>query len=155
MLNIERLPAASVPVVAPGDWHEQAPALDSGPRPFLSQDEDRNEQAMETREPVFFPASAPEEGHSPDATPPVEPSTEYHPVEPLESFRPQFAELSDAPPAPLYIPHRSDDANQPGDGNGPTESGDRVEQPAAHFPDSYEESQRDLDVPAFMRRLRF
>jgi cell division protein FtsZ len=160
MLTMERSQVATVPVMAPANWlHEQGPAssFESGPRPFLSQDEDRQKQAMEICEPVFFSTSAQNVDHVNAAPPPAEPPAEYRPEEPIRPFRPQFAELPETPSTPLYIPHRDYDSEPDSNARVPVSQEERVVQPAAaaQFPDSYEESQRDLDVPAFMRRLRF
>jgi len=153
LLNAQPSQVSSVPVVTSEDWHQPqqiAVAETAAPRPFLSQEEAKH-QSQDYCEPVFFasatPEAQPQEFQAPAPTEQyAEPPREYHMDAPAaEPPRTQFIELTQAPPPPLYVPNR--DYNNE----------ERVNQPAASasFPDSYEESQRDLDVPAFMRRLRF
>ena len=68
--------------------------------------------------------------------------------------RPQFAELAEEP---AYTPLPRDYASDFGNGvRGPVAPEERAAQPtAAAFTGNGEEAERDLDVPAFMRRLKF
>ena len=139
-------PVASIPLVAPGDWlREPAVASASAPARFLSQDEeedhvilaDRREEPAPLSAPEFVPALAdPARDAAPQApeTAAVEPETPEADGEPA---RPKFAELSEEP---AYTPAVVDeDSNQP--------ASDLFREPD-------EEAQRDLDKPAFLRRLR-
>jgi cell division protein FtsZ len=68
--------------------------------------------------------------------------------------RPKFAELAEEP-AYTLLPK---DYSAGGFGNGSHAAvavEERAGQPAALFPETNEDEQRDLDVPAFMRRLQF
>ena len=89
----------------------------------------------------------------------------FHPAEPEiereyqfepehELVRPKFAELAEEP-AYTLLPK---DYGAGGFGNGShaaVAAETRGGQPATLFPESDEDEQRDLDVPAFMRRLQF
>jgi hypothetical protein len=105
---------------------------------------------MEADEPAFFSAavvvpSARIEARDDRIT------MEAEPAAPATS--PQFAELAEEP---VYTPLPRDYASDFGNGvRGPA----KTEEPAKSGTDPYaapgEEAERDLDVPAFMRRLKF
>jgi cell division protein FtsZ len=159
MLSVEEAPVVSVPVVAPDNWmDEPAPAAPAPPR-FLSQDEEPEEETAEADEPVFFSAAKPAAEPVKAAPAPAESATRFEPEE-LELVaapaRPQFAELAEEP---AYTPLPRDYASDFDSGlRAPAATEEQMARPAsapALFPESDEESQRDLDVPAFMRRLQF
>jgi hypothetical protein len=67
--------------------------------------------------------------------------------------RPQFAEMAEEP---SYTPLPRDYAPDFGSGTrAAAEQEEQRAQTATKFPETDEESQRDLDTPAFLRRLRF
>jgi hypothetical protein len=71
-----------------------------------------------------------------------------------ETARPKFAELAEEPAYTLLPKEYA----AGGFGNGMHAASvvdERVAEPAALFPGTEEDEQRDLDVPAFMRRLQF
>jgi cell division protein FtsZ len=159
MLSVEEAPVVSVPVVAPDNWmDEPAPAAPAPPR-FLSQDEEPEEETAEADEPVFFSAAKTAAEPVKAAPAPAESATRFEPEE-LELVaapaRPQFAELAEEP---AYTPLPRDYASDFDSGlRAPAATEEQMARPAsapALFPESDEESQRDLDVPAFMRRLQF
>ena len=129
MLNVEELPVVSVPVVAPDTWmREKAgpPAPPPAPpAPRFMSEEEDGDRAA-AEEPAFVPAAS----------------------------RPQFAELAEEP---VYTPLPRDYASDFGNGLGRPEEADDREAHTIASPLSApaEEPERDLDVPAFMRRLKF
>jgi hypothetical protein len=67
--------------------------------------------------------------------------------------KPQFAEMSEDP---SYTPLPRDYASDFGSGvRSPEAEEHRAQQATALFPESDEDSHRDLDTPTFLRRLRF
>jgi cell division protein FtsZ len=168
MLNMERPAVVTTGAPVSNGWqHDQEPEAEhevpvqaAAPR-FFSQEAEVDHHAMEICEPVFFTPPTQEPISAPVAEAHQEPIPEYTPeyriIEPAagpEPFRTQFAEISENP---LYASNQEYAPEFASDGPPPAAPDNRLEQPAAvtHFPDSYEESQKDLDVPAFMRRLRF
>jgi cell division protein FtsZ len=154
-------PMASIPLVAPGNGlRESAPApVPASPR-FLSQDEEDEESADELDEPAYFSASAPSPssaGSACVAAPPVEAAaaSEQEGMEQAVALaRQEFAELSEEP---VYTPLPRDDASEFTSGvRSPAALDEYRAQPAmTPFSEIGEEAQRDLDTPAFMRRLQF
>ncbi len=153
MLDVENIPVVTVPVMAPENWMGEpaptakapdpvveAPAPPPPPR-FLSEDDEP--------EPVRSPAPRVMVAQSSaldDAC--VEPEPEPELVG--AAARPKFAELEQET---RYIPMPRDFV--PGQGNG-AHAQDTIPQPvAALFTEPGQDSDRDLDVPAFMRRLQF
>ena len=160
MLSVEEAAVVSVPVVAPDNWmDEPAPAAPApAPPRFLSQDEEPEEESAEAEEPVFFSAAKPAAEPAKAEAAPADAATQFEPEE-LELVaapaRPQFAELAEEP---AYTPLPRDYASDFDNGLRPAAAEEPIAKPApapALFPESDEESQRDLDVPAFMRRLQF
>jgi len=166
MLSVEEAPVVSVPLVsvpveAPGNWlSEQAAAPTPGPPRFKSQDEDEESvDSAETDEAFFFSSGRPAVATtvSVSAAPSrcaVEAELEFETEQEVMGAptRPQFDELDGGrayiPPPRDYAADFSEDLSvEP-----------RREEPAADpapslFPESDEEELRDLDVPAFLRRL--
>jgi hypothetical protein len=168
-------PVVSVPVVAPGSWmNEPAPSPEvvvSTVAPFLSQVEEKDTgEEEDSEEGFFFASSAPSVGtnvsfavHAAESEVARGPEfgSEFSPAyaarEPelvAAAARPQFAEIAEEPSYTLLPRDYSLDF-----GNGlhglaePEEH--RPQQATALFPEMDEASQRDLDTPTFMRRLRF
>jgi cell division protein FtsZ len=130
MLNVEELPVVSVPVVAPDTWLRENAGPPSPPPPppaprFMSEDESDVDEEAEG-EPEFVAAAS----------------------------RPQFAELAEEP---SYTPLPRDYAADFGNGVGTPETADDrgVQTAVSPLSAPAEEEERDLDVPAFMRRLKF
>ena len=166
-------PVASVPIVASGSWlpepvsvPEATPESEPAPAPprFLSQDEDEEERFQPERaaEPERFPAPLPAVDSTPDpvpnpsydAAPPV-PTVEIEAPEAIaaapEPAQPKFAELAEEP---AYTPLPRD---YPLEYTGGPAAADEDRGPIAPSPfrETTEDEPRDLDKPAFLRRLGF
>jgi cell division protein FtsZ len=162
MLSVEEAPVVSVPLMAvpveaPSNWmSEEAPAVEkpSGPPRFKSEDEAT--EKGESDAPFFFSSSTPAvattvtvAGSTRTA---MEAEAEMEP-ELSVAARPQFDEMADetvsAPPPRDYAPDFSEGfrAEAP--------QAELNAQPAASMFPEDPEPQRDLDVPAFLRRLQF
>ncbi len=143
MLNVEDAPVISVPVMAADSWMAEswptaaakapvieAPVLPPPPR-FMSEDEDA--------EPVRPAAARVTVTHAPGHGEP-EPEPELVGV----ATSPKFAEMTEDPtPAPVPQEYAS-------------EAVKNVAPPvAALFTEPGQDADRDLDVPAFMRRMQF
>ncbi len=155
MLSVEEAPVVSVPVVAPGNWMREAapppPSAEVAPAPprFLSEDEEPGQEEMEADEPAFFSAavvpSARIEARDGRITMEAEPA--------FSATRPQFAELAEEP---VYTPLPRDYASDFGNGvRGPAAPDEPTKSGTSTYSAPGEEAERDLDVPAFMRRLKF
>ncbi len=159
MLNVAETPILSVPVVDPEKWLKEpstpvteAPAAPPAPLRFFS--EVVNEQAdkreaqrhAESRRTIVEPVTERE----PLLAPPIA-SAEQEPAA-AEAVRPRFVELIEEPE---YTPLPRDYAQDLGNGlRGPETVEQKQEQPVATLFSSFEE-ERDLEVPAFMRRLQY
>jgi hypothetical protein len=152
------VPVESVPVVASEAWLDDpapTPAVEAGGPRFQSQDEDPEDESMDAGEPVFFAASGPVTSSIKVVGPP----SIMEEVNQNEEFmdppaRPRFAEMAEERTStPLPRDYASDfgSAVRP---PAPKEESDAPE-PDVQFPESKEAAERDLDVPAFMRRLPF
>ena len=129
MLNVEELPVVSVPVIAPDAWMREnagPPAKPVAPPAPRFMSEAEDEDVEEAGEPEFVAAAS----------------------------RTQFAELAEEP---VYTPLPRDYASDFGNGLGtPATAEERgVQAVASPLSAPGEEAERDLDVPAFMRRLKF
>jgi cell division protein FtsZ len=150
MLSVEETPVISVPVMAPDNWmRESAPAAAPVPAPprFLSEDEESGPDEMEAEEPAFFSAAAAKAGKETGVESEAEPELVTAPA------RPQFAELAEEPAfTPLPRDYVSDFSGE----EHLAVPEEKLVQPASSiFPEPAAEPERDLDVPAFMRRLQF
>jgi cell division protein FtsZ len=145
MLSVEEAPVVSVPVMAPENWLKE-PVPEPGPARFQSQDEDPEEELVEEDEPVFFSSSAAAE----------EPFPEPEPELVGVAARAKYQELAEDP---VFTPLPRDYAAEFGSGlrspamRAPEAHGTQEE--TSLFPEPDEQAQRDLDVPAFMRRSQF
>jgi cell division protein FtsZ len=171
-------PVVSVPIIAPGNRMNE-PAVPvvakaSAPAPFLSEvEDDETGKAAQAGEPVFFASSAPAfAGEASAAAKAKEgeviPEPEFdsqfgsgfdsgfgagEPELVAAAARPKFAEISEEPSySPLPRDYVSDFA---GGVRGKEAEEHRAQPVTALFPEPDEASQRDLDTPAFLRRLRF
>ena len=161
MLNLEHepevaAPVVSVPVEPANKWfQESAPAGEPAAARFMSQDEEEEETAEQDTA-FFFASSAPAVATSVTVAPPakmaVEPELEPEIV--MAPVEPRFGELPDETaftPAPRdYATDFDDNAHSRAGLNEPESSA-----PPSLFPEAGEEEQRDLDVPAFLRRVKF
>jgi cell division protein FtsZ len=150
-------PPASVPLETSGKWLSDEPPAAPPPASvlprFQSQDEEPDEDTTETSGPGFLSASEPAgaaNGLEPLAAAPVaEP-------EPDAPARPQFDELAEEA---VYTPLPRDYASDFGSGVRPPaaypEEEIHVQERESLFAEPDDKGQRDLDVPAFMRRLKF
>jgi cell division protein FtsZ len=157
MLEVQETPVLSVPVVAPGNWMrepEPAPAL--APVRFMSEEETEN-----ANEEILFAAATPRvattvtvaappamasEGFTPGLEPKIDSASHSNGVETVP-----FAEAMQAKPAPRDYVAEFIEAPR-----AVQEPGEPVTQPnASLFAEPNEMPERDLDVPTFLRRLRF
>jgi cell division protein FtsZ len=166
MLNVEEAPVISVPVVAPDNWFEEPaavapPAAAPTPARFLGEEEE--EETAESDAAFFFSSATPVVATTvnvaaapanPDQERPtvIEPEPEPDPEEPLAG--PRFAEMREEP---AINPQARDYAAEFGNAaREPIEADENPAQPASTlFTEPGIEEQRDLDIPAIMRRLRF
>jgi len=131
MLNVEEMTVVSVPVVAPDTWMRESagppPPLPAPPAPRFMSEEEESDENIEVQLEAELVAAA---------------------------SRPQFAELAEEP---AYTPLPRDYASDFGNGLGHTAEPEERGVPTVASPLSApeEEAERDLDVPAFMRRLKF
>jgi cell division protein FtsZ len=165
MLNVDDMPlvsepVVSVPVVAPGSWMlEPASALEPEPEParFMSEDEDESDGAEAQSNAIFFASAASAVAttvtvapSAADAAPDREPAKRI----PEAKAAPRIPELAEEPLyKPLPVEFAEEPARSPFGQSEPEEPG--AASVPAQFPDNSEELQRDLDVPAFLRRVRF
>jgi cell division protein FtsZ len=130
MLNVEELPVVSVPVVAADTWMRETlpppPPPPPAPRFMSEEEEDEQAEAVPEPEPELVAAAS----------------------------RPQFSEIAEEP---LFTPLPRDYASDFGNGVGnPVTAEDRgVSAVVSPLSAPEDEPERDLDVPAFMRRLKF
>jgi hypothetical protein len=154
----DSVPVASVPLVAPDNWllESAAPAAAPAPPRFLSQDEDEKE-AVKVVEPAYSAPLVPVAEPAHEAAPLVETATASAPEETEPAgvpAQPKFAELAEEP---AYTPLPRDYSSDFGGGARGSAALDESRVPTAvkESSETGEEEQRDLDTPAFMRRLRF
>jgi len=170
MLSVENLavggPVLSVPIVAPENWLREAdpatapPARAAEPEPepepvkapphFMSEEDEPDEA-------FFFASSQPAVAttvtFSPSAKivepePEAEPEPEPAMLAPAARFDDLAEETAEPPAAPDFAQEFSVDPRAEAEANEP-------EEVPSLFQDRNEEPDRDLDVPAFLRRLRF
>jgi len=154
MLNVEDAPVISVPVMSAESWMAEsalvaaarpavpvvveAPAAPPPPR-FMSEDEEP-EPARAAAPRITVPQAADD--------PSVEPEPEPEPELVGAAARPKFAEMEEEP---KFTPLPRDYSTELGNGVHREEP-----QPVgALFAEAGPDADRDLDVPAFMRRVQF
>jgi cell division protein FtsZ len=167
MLNVEEAPVVSVPVVAPGNWLRES---DAAPEPararFMSEEE---ETATENNDDAFFFAAA-----APGVATTVTVATQQTTAEAGDAM--EFAmqhENATAPAMEQFDAQESEPEHKapPRDYAADFEEAPRrtMEQDMAEqgmaeqlqgpepslFPEAAGEQERDLDVPTFLRRLKF
>jgi len=160
MLSVEEAPVVSVPVMAPDTWMpdpEVEPEPAAGPARFMSQDEEEEEAAAEADKAFFFSASTPTVSTTVNVVaPPAKAAAEPLPTRevPAASAKRQVEERVEEParaslpddfaaefPASLHKQGVQEEL--------------RGQAAQSLFPETGGEPDRDLDVPAFMRRVRF
>jgi len=181
MLSVEDTPVVSVPVVAPDNWLREpigapvavtpapakvepepeqeswsAPAarVEKAPAPprFMSEEEDEKDEAF------FFASSQPAVATTVTfAPPPAKPSAEPEPapehvIEPAQFDEP--VEIARPEPAMRDYANEFRAEEFRVDPRAETEA-EAEPAPPSLFEEREEEPQRDLDVPAFLRRLKF
>ncbi|MDE3149675.1 MAG: cell division protein FtsZ [Acidobacteriota bacterium] len=159
MLSVEESLVVSVPVVSADHWLREPVQAPEPPVParFQSEDEEEREAAAEADKAFFFSASTPAVATT--VTVAAAPATaaaalEEEPERAAAPGGPRFNEMNQEP---AYTPLPRDYAPEAGSGaRGPA----ALEEPAAKaapplFQETGEELQRDLDVPAFLRRMHF
>jgi cell division protein FtsZ len=157
MLSVEETPVVSVPVVAPDNWlRETDPAPEPAPAParFMGQDEDA------AADEAFFYSSA---------IPPVATTVTVAGVSAKPDAGSQFRtgpqhEAAIAPASAHFDEMELEADSMPSERRYAADSEGGVrgpsEEPGAPpsqslYPEGNDEAQRDLDVPAFLRRLQF
>jgi cell division protein FtsZ len=171
MLSVEAVPVVSVPLVsvpveAPGNWlSEEAPERKPvqeplpGPARFKSEDEDEEAETGESDAAFFFSSSRPAV-----ATTVTVAASSMASVETDRGFEETEAETAAlARPRPDGLAGESASIPQPRDyaadfSEGVSVAAGREEQKTEPVTSSFPEEQelhRDLDVPAFLRRLQF
>ena len=129
MLNVEEMPVVTVPVVAANAWmREKAPVPPPAPAPprFMSEEEEEESGEGVDAEPEFVAAAA----------------------------RPNRIEIAEEPTfAPLPRDYASDFGNS---ARTPTITEEHIAPPAVSpLSTASSDEERDLDVPTFMRRMKF
>jgi cell division protein FtsZ len=171
MLNVEEAPVVSVPVVAPGNW---MPEVESVPPPapprarFMSEEDDA---AAENNDDGFFFAAAapgvstkvtvstPQSMSASDDTADYEMENASAPPQMSSQFNatmPQFKDSGDDPD--FKNPPRDYLADFVADpfGKAEQEMAEQAQGPEPSlFPETPAEPERDLDVPTFLRRMKF
>jgi len=138
MLSVEEAPVVSVPVVAPDSWMREAAqaataaAAQAAPR-FMSEDED---SALEGPEPALVAAASTRKSRASE-----------EPEFVATAARPKFAELAESPSEDFLPPASQGRRSHASAEDWTGQAATRVTEP--------ENADRDLDVPAFMRRLQF
>jgi cell division protein FtsZ len=176
MLSVEDVPVTSVPILSSDNWMREPAASavsvplsgSSEPKPVKLESSPVAKPAAGSVVPEAEPIPAPprfmseeEETEDPAGAAPAGihmASAEremaafeelFAGTEPLGPARPRFAELGEEP---LYKPLPRDYAGDLGNGVRPTVP---AEQSGAMFAGKPEDMERDLEVPAFMRRMQF
>ncbi len=162
-------PVVSVPLVAPDNW---LPEPKTAPARFLSEDEEAEKAGESQKEPAaadkwgeldamvkpaYFSAAAPPAPAVEVVPPPaqVAAAPQQQEMELVAApARPKFAELSEEP---AYTPLPRDYASEfMGGGRAPAAEEENRAQPGTPLSsEANEDDQRDLDKPAFLRRLQF
>jgi cell division protein FtsZ len=138
MLDVEESPIVSVPVVAPGNWmREPDPEPEPKPARFMSEEEEETSDAAS--EAFFFASAAP--GVTTTVTLATPPEPQYDQAS------------SESTSAPLPQDYAENFNGVPRAGVEPAEPLANADSSLFAEPTGIPE--RDLDVPAFLRRLKF
>ena len=163
MLNVEESPIVSVPIIAPDSWmrepaepEEEEVVEEAGPARFMSEDED-------AEEPLFFSSSQPAVATTVTVAGAKTASSGGEPVAEAVSVR--AIEGKENPAEAIAMRDYVSDFNvdpraEAGMAMRPAEA--RIQEATSEtrgsvsfFTEGEQEPQRDLDVPAFMRRVKF
>ncbi len=159
MLNVEETAVVSVPVVAPGNWmRETEPEPAAAPARFMSEEEDAATESAESG--FFFAAAAPGVATTVTVTEALAKNDSDYAKKfdmgrgNMPPAEPQFEAMhTDSQPA---APPRDYAADFTGTLHSGAETAEHGAQSATPlFPQIHEPPERDLDVPAFLRRLKF
>jgi cell division protein FtsZ len=162
MLNVEETPVVSVPVVAPGNWlPETEPKAEPVRARFMSEEEES--AAANNDDAFFFAAAAP---HVTTTVTVAAPQTKAESNDAMEFSMER--ESAPAPEAPQFDAHEgepeykapprdyaADFTEAPGSMAEPEMTEQAQGPEASLFPEPAEAPERDLDVPTFLRRLKF
>jgi cell division protein FtsZ len=160
MLTVEETPVVSVPVVAPTNWmRESEPEPPAEPARFMSEEEDPTAEGAESG--FFFAAAAPgvattvtvaEEMTKTDADYAKEYGMQREGA--AAQAEPQFeTEHAESEPTPPPRDYAADFKETPQGGAETAQPGAQPEQ--SLFAEPPVQPERDLDVPTFLRRLKF
>ena len=168
MLNVEEAPVVSVPLVAPGNWlHEAAPAPAPAPARFLSEQEEEAAAGNNNDDGFFFAAATPNVATTVTVATPQSMAAsgaardfamEHEGASAAET--PQFDDMESerefkTPPRDYvsdFIVNPIETMEEPMD----EEMAEQAQGAEPQlFTESAAEPERDLDVPTFLRRLRF
>jgi cell division protein FtsZ len=149
MLSVEESPVVAVPVVAPDNWLRERPEPQAEPEPvrFLSEEEEE----AEPEEAFYFSASSPTVSTTVNVVGGPGKAVEYETEETMPmagASAARFNQVEEHEYTPLPRDYSSEFS-----GESPR-TVSHQETPTV-FPDPGGEPDRDLDVPAFMRRLQF
>jgi cell division protein FtsZ len=160
MLNVEEAPVVSVPVVAPDGWMReaaQAAAVSSAPR-FMSEDDDRDG----SDEPAFVTVAPSSTGRRSRVIEEQEPVMAQGRPRFAELAEPRFAEHAESPASSSAASiasrpqiRESIEIEEEESGSMVSASDEWSAGPSTHVAEPPVDAERDLDVPAFMRRLQF
>jgi cell division protein FtsZ len=152
MLDVEGTPVVSVPVVSTNSWmRDREPEPVAGPPRFLSEEEDSTEA---TDDGFFFAAAAPGVATTVTVAQPVENGERsFNGYEDDNAANEQMREVSDEVQRPSSARDHSAETN----GVKGTASQAKADSKAksAKFDEPTGQPERDLDVPTFLRRLKF
>jgi cell division protein FtsZ len=160
MLNVEETPVVSVPVVAPNNWmRESEPEPASAPARFLSEEEEAATESADNG--FFFAAAAPGVATTVTVAAPQEKAAAEHAMESgsnggsaAAAPEPRFEGMeTESRPAPPPRDYAADFAGTPQGLMETAEAG--TQQSASLYTEPNEQHERDLDVPTFLRRLKF
>jgi cell division protein FtsZ len=151
MLSVDDTPVISVPVVSSGNWmRESSPEVAPAPARFMSEDDESAGES--TEEGFFFAAAAP--GVSTTVTVAASPARETGDRVSAAPVGAQFEDPDfegiESELQPVPRDYASDFA---ANSHGGAETG--AEAGKALFAGPAEQPERDLDVPTFLRRLKF
>jgi len=154
MLNVEEMPVVSVPIVSSGSWmRESKPEPAAQPARFMSEEDDAAQENAE--EGFFFAAAAP--GVATTVTVAAQPNeASGHGIgfaSDDESMTSSAQSAGREVESETDLQRRDFAADFAGTPRGAAEPG--AEAATALFAGPAEQPERDLDVPTFLRRLKF
>jgi cell division protein FtsZ len=158
MLSVAETPVVSVPVVAPPTWLKEPDAAPAPPR-FLSEEEDEEATTAHSVGMDFFSTAVAVAAKPAVTTASMALVEESEPDLVAAPSKPRFAELAEEPvytPLPRDFAAEFANAMRTSAGSAsPASEEQHAKATATLFTAPDEHSDRDLDVPAFMRRSQF